>query len=411
MEYQKIRNLLDEGNNQPTKFRTTNWVEVNDDSRGTYNTNSQIKFKTSMLMSKLCDFSDAYIVVRGTVTVANVAAAAQANFAFKNCAPFTSCITEINNTQIDNAKDLDVIMPMYNLLEYSENYAKTSGSLYQYYRDEPAAAIANSDSFTKKSASTNNGGQKEGVEIIVPLKYLSNFWRTLEMPLINCEVNLLLTWSQSCILSSAAGDSTFAITETKLIVPVVTLSSEENAKLLSNLKSGFKRKVYWNEYLSKVTTQTQNQYLDYLIDPSFQGANRLFVLAFENNAHRTRHTGYFLPTVELKDYNVMIDGKNLFDQPVKTMSRRYNDLRKLTTGSGDDYTTGCLLDFKYFKDNYKIIGVDLSRQQVFDSDPRAIQQINFTGNLDRDGNTTIFFVLEKAKETVLDFSQGTVRVY
>ena len=411
MEYQKIRNLLDESNEQPTKFRTTNWVEVNDDSRGTYNTNSQIKFKTSMLMSKLCDFSDAYIRVRGKVTAAGVADGAQATFAFKNCAPFTSCITEINNTQIDNAKDLDVVMPMYNLLEYSENYAKTSGSLYQYYRDEPAAAIANSTSFTKKSANTENGGEKEGVEIIVPLKYLSNFWRTLEMPLINCEVDLLLTWSQNCILSNVAGASTFAITDTKLFVPVVTLSSEENTKLLGKLKSGFKRKVYWNEYLSKTTTEAQNQYLDYLIDPSFQGANRLFVLAFENAAHRTRHTGYFLPTVELKDYNVMVDGRNLFDQPVKTMSRRYDDLRKLTTGSGDDYTTGCLLDYEYFKENYKIIGVDLSRQQVFDSDPRAIQQINFTGNLDRAGNTTIFFVLEKAKETVLDFSQGAVRVY
>ena len=420
MEYQKIRNLLDKQSDVPAKFRTKNWVEVNDDARGTYNTNSQIKFKTTMLMSKLCDYSDAYILVKGTVTIVGAGADAAAQAAdrnnkqimFKNCAPFTNCISEINNTQIDNAKDLDVVMPMYNLIEYSENYSKTSGSLYQYARDVPANPITDSTTFTEKSSVLGNtaaDGTKQ-VEIVVPLKYLSNFWRTLEMPLINCDVNLMLTWSSSCIIANATGNSTFAITDTKLYVPVVTLSSEDNTKLLSQLKSGFKRTIYWNEYLSKITTEAQNQYLDYLIDPSFQGANRLFVLAFEDAAHRTRHTGFFLPTVEIKDYNVMIDGRNLFDQPVKTRSRTYDDLRKLMTGKGDDYTTGSLLDYSYFREHYKIIAVDLSKQQVFDSDPRAIQQINFTGNLDRAGNTTIFFVLEKAKETVLDFSQGTVRV-
>ena len=201
-------------------------------------------------------------------------------------------------------------MPMYNLVEYSENYSKTSGTLYQYARDVPVNPITGLETFTEKSSVLGNtaaDGTKQ-VEIVVPLKYLSNFWRTLEMPLINCDVNLMLTWSSSCIIANATGNSTFAITDTKLYVPVVTLSSEDNTKLLSQLKSGFKRTIYWNEYLSKITTEAQNQYLDYLIDPSFQGANRLFVLAFEDAAHRTRHTGFFLPTVEIKDYNVMIDG-------------------------------------------------------------------------------------------------------
>ena len=149
MEYQKIVNLIDNASNQPSKFRAKNWVENNDDSRGTYNVNSQIKFKTTMLKSSLCDYSDAYILVKGTITVNNTAAAdANANntnrkVIFKNCAPFTNCISEINNTQIDNAKDIDIVMPMYNLIEYSDTYAKTSGSLWQYCKDIPAVDINN----------------------------------------------------------------------------------------------------------------------------------------------------------------------------------------------------------------------------------------------------------------------------
>ena len=135
MEYQKIANLIDDNTlNQPSKFRARNWIEINDESRGAYNVNSQIKFKTTMLKSSLCVYSDAYILVKGTISVNNtVAAGAAANntnkkVIFKNCAPFTNCISEINNTQIDNAKDIDIVMPMYNLIEYSDNYAKTTGS-------------------------------------------------------------------------------------------------------------------------------------------------------------------------------------------------------------------------------------------------------------------------------------------
>ena len=144
MEYQKIANLIDDTSNQPSKFRTKNWVEINDESRGTYNVNSQIKFKTTMLKSSLCDYSDAYILVKGTISVTNTAAAGAAvnninkKVIFKNCAPFTNCISEINNTQIDNAKDIDIVMSMYNLIEYSDNYANTIGSLWQYCKDIPA---------------------------------------------------------------------------------------------------------------------------------------------------------------------------------------------------------------------------------------------------------------------------------
>ena len=136
MEYQKIANLIDDTSSQPSKFRTKNWVEINDESRGTYNVNSQIKFKTTMLKSSLCDYSDGYIIVIGTITVNNTAGAGVAanntnkKVILKNCVPFTNCISEINNTKVDNAKDIDIVMPIYNLIEYSTKYAKTSGSLW-----------------------------------------------------------------------------------------------------------------------------------------------------------------------------------------------------------------------------------------------------------------------------------------
>ena len=188
------------------------------------------------------------ILVKGNITVNNTAnAGVDANNAnkkliFKNCAPLTKCISKINNIQIDNAEYIDIIMPIYNLIEYSDNYSKTSASLWQYYKDIPAvnndgdivnfneANAADSFNFkTKISGQKNDDGEINGVEILVPLKYLSNFWRTLEMPLINCEVELILTWSAGCVIiytDVANQNPTFTITEKNLYVPVVTLSTQ-----------------------------------------------------------------------------------------------------------------------------------------------------------------------------------------
>ena len=148
---------------------------------------------------------------------------------------------------------------------------------------------------------------------MVPLKYLSNFWRTLEMPLINCEVNLILTWSSTCVITNSTGAGTFEITDTKLYVPVVTLSTQENTKLLQQLKSGFKRVINWNKYLSKPELLRRNPNLNHLVEPSFQGINRFFVLPFEGDTQRTSAKRCNLPTVEIKDYNIMINGENFFD--------------------------------------------------------------------------------------------------
>ena len=209
MEYQKIANLLDSASNKPSKFRTRNWVERNDDVRGAYSPNKQIRFKTPMPRSSLCNYSNAYILVKRNISVNNTAAAAAAanntnkKVIFKNCALCTNCISKINNTQIDNVEYTDIVMPMYNLIEYSNNYSKTPGGLWQYCKEIPAVnnngnivdfnGANATDSFkfkTKRTGQTNNDGRID-VEIMVPLKYLSNFWRTLEMPLINYEVELI----------------------------------------------------------------------------------------------------------------------------------------------------------------------------------------------------------------------------
>ena len=181
------------------------------------------------------------------------------------------------------------------------------------------------------------------------------------MPLINCEVNLILIWSKDCVITNATGEGKFAITETKLYVPVVTLSTKDHEKLLQQLKSGFKKTISWNKYESSIKTFAQNRYLNYLVNPSFQRVNRLFVLSFENENDRTSHSTFYLPKVEIKDYNVMINGRNFFDLPINSMNKAYENIRKIATGKGDDYTTGCLLDYPYFKENCKIIVIDLGR--------------------------------------------------
>ena len=266
MEFEKIINLLDTTSDDKDlpRFVTKKWIEVYDQSEKSYNTNKEIRIKTPMLRSDLCNFSDAYIVVKGDITLEgdNDANKHNKNLAFKNNAPFTNCISKINGVQIDNAEDLDVVMPMYNLLEYSKNYRKTTGSLWNYYRDEPSNPLnTDSESFKYKTSiagkTPQNNDSLTNAKVVIPLKYLSNFWKNLNMPLINCEVELILTRSKNYALADmtveaaqdgkpaivAPSGATFKITDTKLHVPVVTLSKENDIKLLEKLKSGFKKTI------------------------------------------------------------------------------------------------------------------------------------------------------------------------
>ena len=233
-----------------------------------------------MLRSELCDFIDAYIVVKVDITVIDPDNAKRYKaVAFKNNSPFINCNSKINDVQIDNAEDLDLVMPMYNLLEQSKNYKKITGSLWNYYRDEPRNPLStNSESFKYNTSIAGNTYDGDGggnnankvdkieTEVVIPLKHLSIFWRTLNIRLINCEIELILTWSKNCILAGmtvrATGNnndlsanvaptgSEFQIKDTKLYVPVVTLSTENEKKLLEQRKSGFKRTVKWNKYRS-----------------------------------------------------------------------------------------------------------------------------------------------------------------
>ena len=330
MEYDKINNLLGSESENLSKFVTREYVRVNSLSN-MYNENKSIRFKTPMLRSVLCDYVNAYILVNGTILVNGLNPRDRQNrpLILKNNAPFVSCITRINGELIEDADDLNIVMPMYNLLEYSKNYRKTIGSLYNYYRDElnddanlnnfVNNNVVSSNTFNYKNKiigniynvdstivpaaggarvanpdyDANNSGKKS-IELAIPLKYLGNFWRALDIPLISCEVSLELKWNKTCVITSqqigvnldgrntaAPTGAALTINDCKLYIPVLTLSKDDEIKLLTNLKSGFTREIEWNKCRSQMTTEAINNNLNILIDPIFTNVNRLFVLAYQ----------------------------------------------------------------------------------------------------------------------------------
>ena len=435
MKFNKINNLLGPTHDEVPRFITKNRIEVQSQSGSTYNTSKPIKFETSMIRSDLCDYSDAYVWVKGKITVTDPNGNANFNkeLTLKKNAPFISCISKINNELAENAEDLDIVMPIYNLLEYSKNYEKTSG-FFNYYRDEPSEitigagsnainiSIRNSKSFDYKTniiGNLDNGeNEKDDVEIAIPLKCLGNFWRSLDIPLINCEITLILSWYKECVLvgrafrgppAAAANrinsptDAKFEITDCKLYVPVVTLSAENDKKLLEQLKSVFRRSIKWNKYMSQMSNKNKNNNLNYLIDPTFGNVNRLFVLSFENEDDRTSYYKYYMPNVEIKDCNVFIDGNEFFELPIKNIEETYEKIIQITDHNGY-YTRGNLLDYEYFKEHYKLIAIDLSKQIELENKDIK-QQINFIGNLERD-NGAVIFIIEKKEETIIDFLQN-----
>ena len=253
------------------------------------------------------------------------------------------------------------------------------------------------------------------------------------MPLINCEVELKLKWNKTCVLVSRATanardvqgnilaraeidtprNATLTITDCILYVPVVTLRAVDENKLLNNLKSGFKRTITWNNYRSTITNQAVNNNLNYLIDPTFTKVHRLFVLAYANEDDRTSYSQYYVPNNEIKNYNVIFDGKPFFELPVKNIEETYQKI--IDMGYNDDYTVGNLIDFEYFKQHYKLITIDLRKQKELEND--VMQQINFTGSLERRAVnnvyplTTIFFIIEHREQTTIDFSQNSATIF
>ena len=225
-------------------------------------------------------------------------------------------------------------------------------------------------------------------------------------------------------MANAGDNATFTITDTKLYVPIVTLSSEGNVKLSKLLDEGFKRPIYWNKYkvipnkIVEIAVNNEEKYIRELIDSSYQGLKRLFVLACNNTAGNNQVSSYafrkyFLPRVKIENYNIKIDGRNFYDQAINDSIKQYDEIRKISTGQGDDYTTDCLIYFAYFEKNCRLIAVDLSKQKVLDADSRAIQQIIFTGKIKSEADNTrviIYYILEKSKETMLEFSKGATKV-
>ena len=324
-------------------------------------------------------------------------------------------VEQINETSVDETYFIKITMPMYNFIEYSDNYSDTSGRLQQFKRDEITnnADVTNDNnapSFKYKAsliANTGDDGTKNRVKIAVPLKCISNFWRSLERPLINCKVELSLKWYERCLLT-AATTATFKKTDAKLYVPIVTLTIEDNSKLSKLLNKGFKRPIYWNEYkvtpnkIIEIAAADDEKYIRELLDSSCQGVKRLFVLAYNNTAGNNQvlvdsYKKYFFPRVKIENYNIEIDVRNFYDQPINDSIKQYDEIRKISTGQGDDYTTGCL-DFAYFESNCRLIAADLSKQKALDVDSRAIQQIIFTGKTTSTVANTrvvIFYIFEK----------------
>ena len=258
-------------------------------------------------------------------------------------------------------------MPMYNLIEYSDNYSDSSGSLYQFKRDKSPmsndgnplnVALNNSSSFKYKASPLGKATDPDGnnrsltnTKIVAPLKYLPNFF-FYKMPLIKSKIHLELNWNDNCAMygteANADGndrETTFKITSTKLYIPIVTLSTKDNVNFTKQLNEKFESSVHWNEYKSKKESKEADKknLKRFPLDASFQGTNRLFVLAFNNTTEKVpasntanrvqidSHRKYFLPRVDITNYNVLIDGRNFYDQPINDQFKNYDQIRKIAT--------------------------------------------------------------------------------
>ena len=425
-----------------------------------YNPNKDTRFKTPQIRDDLCDFNHAYIVVAGKITVTNPGNNINIydiKVSLKNSAPFFNCILKINNQLIEDTQDLDIAMPMYNLLYSSKNFRKTTGPFWNYYPDKPNSAytffadtpnnrrererifrsIRNSKSFDYKTkfvnplpgvndvANNDVTSESEEIKIVIPLENLSNFIFSLDFLMINTEIELILKWSQNCVLTSKSTrnglpqsddnpplpaanainrpkDLKFNITDCKLYILVVTLQEKYDNELLKDLKTGISFDYIWNRYRTQIINQPSTNNLNFLIDPTFNNVNTLFVLAFPNEEDRSSFSKYYVPNVEIKDYNALIDLQPFYDIPMKNKEETYKNIIELI--NHDNYTTGNSLDYEYFCKHYKLIAIDLSKQN---SDFKN-QQINFIGKLEQ--NATIFFIIEEKMTTGIKFAQNSLTI-
>ena len=285
--------------------------------------------------------------------------------------------------------------------------SKKTGSLWFYSKDE-------ANNFNNNIASTNNfkffkyktkllgntvaqlasnavNGILRNATVVVTLKYLSNFWRSIKILLSTCKVELKCKWIKYCVFSAGgkendinedanANNIIFTIKYTKFHVLVVTLSARDNQNLSELLRKVFEKSAFWNQYKTRSENKNVTNEFRYFLESGFAGANRLFVLVYtneRNNSERFNGQKYYLPKGIIRNYNVIIPGKNFYDQAIDSDIEPKEEIRKLTTGQGGDYTNGCLLDYDYIKNHYRLIAVDLSRKKELDADPKEIQQMKF----------------------------------
>ena len=354
MESQKIINLLDHKDEDSPRFETRKWYIVNDHNNGNYSQGDHVRsiatFDTKIVRPFLCDYSDAYILVTGYIKVQNDNDATRV--AIKNCHPFTRATFKLNNEQVYTAGNLDLTMNLYNMLEYSDNYTDTTGFLYQYKRPEPrnnndnivnlSTALSSfkyQSGLVQKQLTTPNSENVpantdpnfanahkiwKNIKIVAPLKYISNFFRNLELPLINTKLYMELSWTKYSVLCNENQNSIFQITKCELYIPIVTLNTETNNKLSELLSKVFERTGVWNEYKSKIERvtipQNDNMFRRSTLAVSFPGVSKLFVAPcetddIERNANTEESKArYYLPRAEIKDYNVLIDGRYFYDQ-------------------------------------------------------------------------------------------------
>ena len=335
MELQKIINLLDHKDEDNPRFETRKWYIVNDYNNGNYSqgddVRSIVKFDTEIVRPFLRDYSDDYVLVTGNIKVQNGNDATRV--AIKNCHPFTRASFKLNNEQVNTADNLDLTMNLYNMLEYSDNYADTAGPLHQYKRPEPRDNNNNivnlgtalfsfkyQSGLVQKQLTTPNSENVpantdpnfanahriwKNIKIVVPLKYISTFFRNLELPLINTKLYIELNWTKYSVFCNQNQNSIFQITKCELYIPIVTLNTENNNKLSELLSKGFERAVAWNEYKSKIERvtipQNDNMFRRTTLDVSFQGVSKLFAAVYETddiernaNTEESRRR-YYLP--------------------------------------------------------------------------------------------------------------------
>ena len=382
MGYNKITNLIGKlDKDEIPKFTTIKWIKIFDQSNGTYNKNKDIRFKTNH--------------VNGKITATNPGNddnGYNRKVSLKNSAPFFNCTLKINSQFIEGAQDLDIVIPMCNLLHYSKNFGKTTRYFWNYYPDMPKSGyddeenereritVTDSKLFDYKTKLTGSLGNnlpavnnadkaQKDVKIVVPLKNLSNFMFNLDFLMINSEIEFVLKWTDDYVLTGKGTreakdieDSPpvlnpvaainrpenlkFSVTDCKLYVPVVTLQTEYQNQLYKDLKTGISIDFTWIKYRSQMINQTATKNLNFLIDPTFNNVNRLFVLAFLNEEDRISVSKYYTPTAEIKDYNVIIDGEPFYEMPIKNKEETYKPIIKLI--GNDLLRTGNKFNFEYF---------------------------------------------------------------